>query len=85
MLMKKVWKIWTRGAGTPLYLVAAATKERAWKLVEEAWKKAGFREQVGSDYYHQDKCNSIGDLEEVEGFFADEERIVDMFEHTTRE
>lgn len=85
MILKKVWKIWTRGAGTPLYLVAAATKERAWELVEEAWKKAGLKGQVGSDYYHQDKHNSVSDLEEVKGFFADEERIVNMFESSTSE
>ena len=83
--MKKVWKIWTRGAGTPLYLVAAATKERAWELVEEAWKKAGLGGQVGSDYYHQDKYNSVSDLEEVKGFFADEERVVDMFKSAISE
>lgn len=77
--MNKVWKIWTRGAGTPLYLVAAATVERAWKLVEEAWKKDGGWGQVGSDYYHRNKHNSISDLEEVVGFFSNEERIVDLF------
>lgn len=81
----KVWKIWTRGGGTPLYLVAALTKERAWELVQETWKKSGLRGQVGSDYYHWRKHNSISDLEEVEGFYANEERIVDIFESAISE
>ena len=77
--MMKVWKIWTRGAGTPLYLVAAATVERAWKLVEEAWKRDGGWGRVGSDYYHHKDFNLPEDLEEVEGFFSNEERIVNLF------
>ncbi len=35
----KVWHIQTWGAGTPHYLVSAETKEEAWKMVKEEWRK----------------------------------------------
>lgn len=35
----KTYFVSTWGAGTPDYLVTAATKERAWELVENDWRK----------------------------------------------
>ena len=35
----KTWHIRTWGGGTPHYLVTAPTKEEAWKMVEEEWRK----------------------------------------------
>lgn len=79
--MFKVWKILTWGGGTPLYLVAASTKERAWELVKEEWNKIYFNiPHVGGDYYRRngDKHQTIDNLQEVPFFYSDKEYIVDL-------
>ena len=64
----KVFYIDVWGAGTPEYLVCAETKERAWELVQAEWRKTYDGWNVGADYYHRDRAQTIDDLIEVKDF-----------------
>jgi hypothetical protein len=81
----KVWHIQTWGAGTPHYLVSAETKEEAWKMVEEEWRKNFDTMGVGGRtshffgteiYVHQD----MDDLIEIKGLTTQTSLIVDLDE-----
>ncbi len=81
----KVWHIQTWGAGTPHYLVSAKTKENAWAMVKEEWKKKFNTTIVGGrtfnicgneTYTHQ--C--IDDLTEINGLTAKTSLIIDLNE-----
>lgn len=72
----KVFYICVWGGGTPKYLVSAETKERAWELVQNEWKKT-YDGNIGSDYYHRDRCQTIDSLIELD-FLADKECIIDL-------
>lgn len=80
----KTWHIRTWGGGTPHYLVTAPTKEEAWKMVEEEWRKKYGNPYVGGsiDFYgsgRRERLNqSIVDLEEIEGWISDVKMIVDL-------
>ena len=82
----KTWHIRTWGGGTPHYLVTAPTKEEAWKMVEEEWRKKYGNSYVGSDidwYWYGSRRGgrfnqSIEDLEEIEGWISDVKMIVDL-------
>lgn len=80
----KTWHIRTWGGGTPHYLVTAPTKEEAWKMVEEEWRKKYGNSYVGAenDWYgsrRRERLNqSIEDLEEIEGWISDVKMIVDV-------
>ena len=82
----KTWHIHTWGGGTPHYLVTAPTKEEAWKMVEEEWRKKYGNSYVGSDidwYWYGSRRGgrfnqSIEDLEEIEGWISDVKMIVDV-------
>ena len=82
----KTWHIHTWGGGTPHYLVTAPTKEEAWKMVEEEWRKKYGNSYVGSDidwYWYGSRRGgrfnqSIEDLEEIEGWISDVKMIVDL-------
>lgn len=83
----KTWHIQTWGAGTPHYLVSAKTKEEAWKMVEEEWKKK-YRScpcKVGGhavDFFGAKKYvhQTIDDLNEIVGFTIQTSLIVDINE-----
>jgi hypothetical protein len=83
----KTWHIQTWGAGTPHYLVSAETKEEAWKMVEEEWRKkyGNVPSEVGGRtsyffgteiYRHQD----IDDLIEIKGLTTGTKLIIDLNE-----
>ena len=80
----KTWHIRTWGGGTPHYLVTAPTKEEAWKMVEEEWRKKYGNSYVGGaiDWYASKRGGrfnqSIEDLEEIEGWISDVKMIVDV-------
>ena len=80
----KTWHIRTWGGGTPHYLVTAPTKEEAWKMVEEEWRKKYGNPYVGgsTDWYASKRGErfnqSIEDLEEIEGWISDVKMIVDL-------
>ena len=80
----KTWHIRTWGGGTPHYLVTAPTKEEAWKMVEEEWRKKYGNPYVGGsiDWYGSKRGErfnqSIEDLEEIEGWISDVKMIVDL-------
>lgn len=84
----KVWHIQTWGAGTPHYLVSAETKEEAWKMVKDAWKKkyGNVPSEVGGRtsyffgteiYVHQ----NIDELIEIKGLTTQTSLIVDLNEN----
>ena len=73
----KVFYINIWGAGTPEYLVCAETKERAWELVQAEWRKIYDEWNVGADYYHRDRAQTIDDLIELD-FSTNKEYIVDL-------
>ena len=73
MEVYNTYYISTWGGGTPNYLVTAATKERAWELVEEDWRKRGLGRYVGlrpypDSYVPGKDYQTIEHLKEVEGF-----------------
>lgn len=78
----KTWHIQTWGAGTPHYLVSAETKEEAWKMVEEEWKKkynspfVGAYKSVTRGYIYQTE----NDLKEIKGLTTQTSLIVDLDE-----
>ena len=83
----KTWHIQTWGADTPHYLVSAETKEDAWKMIKEEWRKKYeiFPSQVGGrtfdffgieTYTHQ----GIEDLIEIKGLTTQTSLIVDLNE-----
>ena len=80
----KTWHIRTWGGGTPHYLVSAPTKEEAWRMVEEEWRKRYGNSYVGgsTDWYASKRGErfnqSIEDLEEIEGWISDVKMIVDL-------
>lgn len=76
----KTYFISTWGAGTPDYLVTAATKERAWELVEEDWRNNNLGYFIGDAPYSKpgDKYQTVKHLREVEGFYGEEEKIVNL-------
>lgn len=76
----KVWHIQTWGGGTPHYLVSAETKEDAWAMVEDEWRKkfnscyvGGYWSHFG-EYIHQ----TIDDLKEVVGLTTQNSWITDL-------
>ena len=82
----KAWHIQTWGAGTPHYLVSAKTKEAAWEMVEEEWRKEFNTMDVGvrtfyffgtEIYAHQ----NIDDLIEIKGLTTKTSLIVDLNEN----
>lgn len=84
----KVWHIQTWGAGTPHYLVSAETKEGAWKMVEDAWKKkyGNVPSKVGGrdlDFFGARKYThqTIDDLKEIVGLTTQTSLIVDLNEN----
>lgn len=81
----KTWHIKTWGAGTPHYLVSAETKEEAWKMVEEEWRKKFASYYVGEKRYGQ-RANekwyqTIDDLEEIKGLTTGTKMIFDLNEN----
>jgi len=66
----KTFMIDTWGGGTPLYLIAAENKERAFEMANQAW----------NDRYKSRMRNPINTVKEVKGFFADKETITDLYE-----
>ena len=78
----KTWHIQTWGAGTPYYLVSAETKEEAWKMVEEEWKKkygnvpskVGGYQSVTRGYIYQTE----NDLKEIVGLTTGTKLIIDL-------
>lgn len=76
----KTWHIRTWGGGTPHYLVTAPTKEEAWKMVEEEWRKkykeyyVGGYESVTRGFIYQTE----NDLIEIKGLIAQTSLIVDL-------
>ena len=81
----KTWHIQTWGAGTPHYLVSAETKEEAWRMVNEEWRKEFNTIDVGGRtsyffgteiYVHQ----GIEDLKEIKGLTTGTKLIVDLNE-----
>ena len=79
----KTWHIRTWGGGTPHYLVSAPTKEEAWKMVEEEWRKKYGNYYVGGsfDFYGSRReafSQSIKDLEEIKGWISDTKMIIDL-------
>ena len=76
----KTWHIRTWGGGTPHYLVTAPTKEEAWKMVEEEWRKKYRKYYVGGRFFGDDKWEhqTVEDLEEIEGWISDVKMIVDL-------
>ena len=81
-MIMKTWHIKTWGGGTPHYLVSAETKEEAWKMVEEEWRKkynysfVGGHESVIRGYIYQTE----NDLEEVVGLTTGTKMIFDLNE-----
>lgn len=82
----KTWHIQTWGAGTPHYLVSAETKEEAWKMVQEEWRKKydsyyvgaeGYLQSIGSGKWYQ----NIDDLEEIVGLTTGTKLIIDLNEY----
>ena len=73
----KTWHIRTWGGGTPHYLVTAPTKEEAWKMVEEEWRKRYGDSYVGGNRWEMTRQH-IEDLEEIEGWISDVKMIVDV-------
>lgn len=84
----KVWYIRTWGAGTPIYVVSALSKEEAWKMVEEAWKKrygncpyrVGGHASIDSSGARKYVYQTIDDLVEIEGLVAETSVIRDVCE-----
>lgn len=77
------WHIQTWGGGTPHYLVSAETKEEAWKMVEEEWRKKYNSYYVGGrtfDFFGAGKSTyqTIDDLEEVVGLTTGTKLIIDL-------
>ena len=78
----KTWHIQTWGAGTPHYLVSAETKEEAWKMVEEEWRKiydtplVGGYESVTRGFIYQ----TMHDLIEIVGLTTQTSLIIDLNE-----
>ena len=78
----KTWHIWTWGAGTPHYLVSAESKEEAWEMVKEEWKKeynspfVGGYESVTRGFIYQTE----NDLKEIKGLTTQTSLIVDLNE-----
>lgn len=82
----KTWHIQTWGAGTPHYLVSAETKEEAWKMVQEEWRKKYDSYYVGGERYLQSIGSgkwyqNIDDLEEVVGLTTGTKLIIDLNEY----
>ena len=76
----KIWHIKTWGGGTPHYLVSAETKEGAWKMVEEEWRKKYNSYYVGLYQSHSGKYNyqTIDNLKEVGGLTTQTSLIIDI-------
>ena len=78
----KTWHIQTWGAGTPHYLVSAETKEEAWKMVEEEWRKiydtplVGGYKSVTRGFIYQ----TMHDLIEIVGLTTQTSLIIDLNE-----
>lgn len=81
----KTWHIKTWGAGTPYYLVSAETKEEAWKMIKEEWRKkfnttivAGRTFDISGikTYVSQD----MDDLIEIKGLTTGTKLIIDLNE-----
>ena len=78
----KTWHIQTWGAGTPHYLVSAETREEAWKMVEEEWRKiyempfVGGCESATRGFIYQ----TMYDLIEIEGLTTRTKLIIDLNE-----
>jgi len=79
----KTWHLQTWGGGTPHYLVSAETKEEAWKMVEDEWRKKFNIMEVGGRishlfgteiYVHQD----MNDLIEINGLTTETKLIIDL-------
>ena len=85
----KVWHIETWGAGTPHYLVSAETKEEAWKMVEEEWRKkygycphnVGGHASIDSFGAKKYVYQTIDDLKEIKGLTTGTNLIIDLNEH----
>ena len=82
----KTWHIQTWGGGTPHYLVSAPTKEEAWKMVEEEWRKKYTSFYVGDlgerDFFgHRYRCHQTeDDLIELKGLTSEVSMIVNLNE-----
>lgn len=79
----KTWHIQTWGADTPHYLVSAESKERAWEMVQEEWKKKYGNCNVGERYFDffGDKkytYQTIDNLVLVKGLTTQTSLIVDL-------
>ncbi len=80
-IIMKIFGISTWGGGTPDYLVAAETKERAWKLVEEEWRKKFCSYCVGGNIYNSDRQTIDNLLElDIPWISATAEGIIDIHE-----
>lgn len=81
----KTWHIQTWGAGTPHYLVSAKTKEDAWRMVKEEWRKKFNTTIVGGrtfDFFGIETYvhHGIEDLIEIKGLTTQTSLIVDLNE-----
>ena len=79
----KTWHIRTWGGGTPHYLVSAPTKEEAWKMVEEEWRKRYKECYVGGHTFnffgnYKYVYQTVKDLKEIKGWISDVKMIVDV-------
>ena len=76
----KTYHIDTWGGGTPHYLVSAETKEEAWKMVEQEWRKT-----YGNRYYFvgqvlNGQYQTKDDLVEIVGLTTQTSMIIDLNE-----
>lgn len=73
----KVYHIQTWGGGTPHFIVAAETKERAWELVVKEWRRIVGTPYVGQGNYDNLK-QTIDSLRWLPGLTCDKEVIYDL-------
>ena len=76
----KTWHIDIWGGGTPHYLVSAETREEAWKMVEQEWRKI-----YGNRYYFvgqvlDGRYQTKDDLVEIVGLTTQTSMIIDLNE-----
>ena len=80
----KTWHIKIWGSGTPHYLVSAPTKEEAWEMVEEEWRKKFDSLYVGDlgerDFfgYRYRSYQTIDELSEIKGLTTQTQMIIDL-------
>ena len=77
----KVYHIQTWGGGTPHFIVAAESKERAWELVVREWRRIVGPSQVSrGNYDNLNHFQTIDYLRWLPGLTCDKEVIYDLNE-----